>query len=191
MVLGQLVLLLGVVLLGNVLAEGGVDIIDSAAPAEGLPLAQEDLLDAGIVDDLQLAGPILGQLRVQSLVEGGRADVPIGFYSGEESTLVAGGDAGGVAVALLPPGEEGEVEYLVGGVGAGVSRDEGSDGTTVEVLLVATREVLFESAEIDLHFIYKIIGWAILRGRIVKDIGQIWRKMVVILDGKMLENLDS
>lgn len=60
MVLGQLVLLLGMVLLSDVLAESGIDIVDSAAPTEGPPLAHEDLLEASIIDDLQLAGPILG-----------------------------------------------------------------------------------------------------------------------------------
>lgn len=71
MVLGQLVLLLGLVLFGDVLAKGGIDIIDSTGLAEGLTLAQKHLLEAGIIDGLQLAGPILGQLRVQCLVEGG------------------------------------------------------------------------------------------------------------------------
>ena len=47
-------------------------------------------------------------------------------------------------MVLPPPGEEGEVEDLIGGVGAGVGGDEGGEGTTVEVLLVATREVLLE-----------------------------------------------
>ena len=79
MVLRQLVLLLGLVLFGDVLAEGGIDIVNSTALAEGLPLAQEDFLEAGIIDDLQFAGPILGQLGVQCLVEGGRANVPICF----------------------------------------------------------------------------------------------------------------
>lgn len=112
---------------------------------------------------MQLAGSILSQLRVECLVEGGRADVPIGFYDAKRSTLVAGGHAGGVAVVFPPSGEDGEVEDFIGGVGAGVSGVEGSEGTTVEVLLVATREVLLKTAEIDLHFIYKIIGRAILR----------------------------
>lgn len=71
-------------------------------------------------------------------------------------------------MVIPPPGQEGEVKDLIGGVGAGVGGDKGSEGTTVEVLLVATGEVLLETAKIDLHFIYKIIGEAILRGRAVK-----------------------
>lgn len=64
-----------------------------------------------------------------------------------------------------PSGQEGWIEDFVGGVGAGVGGDEGSEGTAVEVLLVPPGEVLLKIAEIDLHFIYKIIGRAILRGR--------------------------
>lgn len=71
MILGQLVLFLGAVVEGDVLTEGGVDVVNSTVLAEGLSLAQEDLLEAGVVDHLQLAGPFLCQLRVEGLVEGG------------------------------------------------------------------------------------------------------------------------
>jgi hypothetical protein len=81
-VLGQLVLLPGEVVVRDVLAEGGVDVVYRAALAEGLPSAQEHLLEAPIVYHLQLASLLLRQLRVEGLVERGRADVPIGFYVG-------------------------------------------------------------------------------------------------------------
>jgi hypothetical protein len=69
-VLWQLIFFLGEVAL-HMLGECCIDVIDSAALAEEFVLAEEDLLEAGVVYYLQFAGLVLDNMGTESFVEGG------------------------------------------------------------------------------------------------------------------------